>query len=284
MLDRDTVRRRLEGEGISYTEFSYMLLQANDYVELHQRYGCAADRRLRSVGQHHRRRPAGAPEGGRDGARADDPAGDRFGRQQVRQVDGRRQPVARPGDDEPVRLVPVLRQHGRRRRGPLPAVVHLPVARDELAELEQATAERPHERAAQRRLARELTTLVHGEARCAAVEHASQALFGRGELSQLDEPTLAAALREASVAELGPADPTPSPTCWWPADCRRARAQRGGRSPRAARTSTTSGSRATTGGRSRRTSCTAAGWCFVAASGISPASNALDDLSVLTHA
>src|SRR5258708_10896415 len=41
MLDRDTVRRRLEGDGISYTEFSYMLLQANDYVELHQRYGCA---------------------------------------------------------------------------------------------------------------------------------------------------------------------------------------------------------------------------------------------------
>src|SRR6201994_3483243 len=41
MLDRDTVRRRLEGEGISYTEFSYMLLQANDYVELHRRYGCA---------------------------------------------------------------------------------------------------------------------------------------------------------------------------------------------------------------------------------------------------
>lgn len=41
MLDRETVRRRLEGDGISYTEFSYMLLQANDFVELHQRYGCA---------------------------------------------------------------------------------------------------------------------------------------------------------------------------------------------------------------------------------------------------
>ena len=40
MLDRDTIRRRLEGEGISYTEFSYMLLQANDYVELHRRHGC----------------------------------------------------------------------------------------------------------------------------------------------------------------------------------------------------------------------------------------------------
>jgi tyrosyl-tRNA synthetase len=41
MLDRDTVRRRLDGDGISYTEFSYMLLQANDYVELHKRYGCS---------------------------------------------------------------------------------------------------------------------------------------------------------------------------------------------------------------------------------------------------
>src|SRR5258707_13804533 len=41
MLDRDTVGRRLEGDGISYTEFSYMLLQANDYVELQRRYGCA---------------------------------------------------------------------------------------------------------------------------------------------------------------------------------------------------------------------------------------------------
>src|SRR5215218_9576511 len=75
---------------------------------------------------------------------------------------------------------------------------------DELAELEDATASRPHERAAQRRLARELTTLVHGEAATSAVEHASRALFGRGELSRLDEPTLAAALQEASVAELTP--------------------------------------------------------------------------------
>jgi tyrosyl-tRNA synthetase len=84
------------------------------------------------------------------------------------------------------------------------------LSRDELTELEQATAERPHERAAQRRLAQELTTLIHGETQCAAVEHASRALFGRGELAQLDEPTLAAALREAGnsqVAELTPGAP-----------------------------------------------------------------------------
>jgi tyrosyl-tRNA synthetase len=78
---------------------------------------------------------------------------------------------------------------------------------DELAELETATAERPQQRAAQRRLARELTTLVHGEQATEAVEHASQALFGRGELGRLDESTLTAALRETSVAQLKPGAP-----------------------------------------------------------------------------
>jgi len=48
---------------------------------------------------------------------------------------------------------------------------------------------------------------VHGEAATEAVEHASRALFGQGELSRLDEATLAAALREASVAELKPGGP-----------------------------------------------------------------------------
>jgi tyrosyl-tRNA synthetase len=79
---------------------------------------------------------------------------------------------------------------------------------DELGELEEATRLRPHERAAQRRLAQEFTTLVHGQAATDAVELASQALFGRGELSFLDEPTLGAALREATVAELTPGDPS----------------------------------------------------------------------------
>ena len=130
MLDRDTVRRRLEGEGISYTEFSYMLLQANDYVELHQRYGCTLQiggsdqwgniiAGVRLVRQ----------KAGRDGSCADHAVGDRFRGQQVRKVDGRRQPVAGPGDDEPVRLVPVLLQYRRRRRDPVPEVVHVPVAR-----------------------------------------------------------------------------------------------------------------------------------------------------------
>ena len=85
-------------------------------------------------------------------------------------------------------------------------MVHLLVGR-ELAELDWATAERPQQRAAQRRLARELTVLVHGEAAAEAVEHASRALFGQGELDRLDEATLSSALREASVAELKPGGP-----------------------------------------------------------------------------
>jgi tyrosyl-tRNA synthetase len=78
------------------------------------------------------------------------------------------------------------------------------LTRSDIADLETATTERPHERAAQRRLAQELTTLVHGEAATTSVETASQALFGRAELTDLDESTLAAALREASIAELKP--------------------------------------------------------------------------------
>jgi tyrosyl-tRNA synthetase len=78
---------------------------------------------------------------------------------------------------------------------------------EELAELELVTAERPQQRAAQRRLARELTTLVHGEQATEAVEHASGALFGRGELNRLDEATLRAALQETSIAQLKPGMP-----------------------------------------------------------------------------
>ena len=76
MLDRDTIRRRLEGDGISYTEFSYMLLQSNDFVELHQRHGCT----LQIGGSDQwgniiAGRPAGPAEAGRDRPRADGAAG-----------------------------------------------------------------------------------------------------------------------------------------------------------------------------------------------------------------
>ena len=184
MLDRDTIRRRLEGEGISYTEFSYMLLQANDYVQLHQRHGCVlqiggSDQWGNIIaGVRLVRQKLGATVHALTVPLVTAADGN-----EVRQVHRRRQPLAGPGDDHPVRLVPVLRQHRRRRRHPVPAVVHLPVGR-RVGRTGGGDTPAAHERAAQRRLARELTTLVHGERATDAVEHASQALFGRGELAR----------------------------------------------------------------------------------------------------
>jgi tyrosyl-tRNA synthetase len=202
MLDRDTVRRRLEGDGISYTEFSYMLLQANDYVELHKRYGCAlqiggSDQWGNIIaGVRLVRQVAGATVHALTTPLVTDSEGKKFGK-------------STGGGSlwlDPDMTSPYAWYQYFINTADADVVRYLRwftfLSREELAELEEATAERPHERAGQRRLARELTTLVHGEAATAGVEHASQALFGRGELDQLDEPTLAAALREASVAEL----------------------------------------------------------------------------------
>ena len=79
--------------------------------------------------------------------------------------------------------------------------------RDEIERLATEVEERPHRREAQRRLAQEMTTLVHGEAATKAVELAAQALFGKAELVDLDEPTLRGALAETSLVEIGAEDP-----------------------------------------------------------------------------
>ncbi|KMO85070.1 tyrosine--tRNA ligase [Mycolicibacterium chubuense] len=207
MLDRDTVRRRLEGDGISYTEFSYMLLQANDYVELHQRHGCTlqiggSDQWGNIIaGVRLVRQKTGAGVHALTTPLVTDSEGKKFGKStgggslwldpEMTSPYAWYQYFINTADAD---VVPYLRWFTF-------------LSAEDIAELETATAERPHERAAQRRLARELTTLVHGDEATASVEHASQALFGRAELADLDEPTLAAALREASsgeVAEIGP--------------------------------------------------------------------------------
>ena len=207
MLDRDTIRRRLDGEGISYTEFSYMLLQANDYVELHQRYGC------------------GLQIGGSD-QWGNIIAGVRLVRQKlgasvhaltvplVTAADGTKFGKSTGGGSlwlDPEMTSPYAWYQYFVNTADADVIRYLRwftfLSADELADLEEATATRAHERAAQRRLAQELTTLVHGAAATEAVEHASQALFGRGELDRLDEATLAAALRETAVAELKPGSP-----------------------------------------------------------------------------
>ncbi|SRX95308.1 putative tyrosyl-tRNA synthase TyrS (TYRRS) [Mycobacterium tuberculosis H37Rv] [Mycobacterium shimoidei] len=207
MLDRDTVRRRLEGEGISYTEFSYMLLQANDYVELYRRHNC-----ILQIG--------GSDQWGNI------VAGVRLVRQKlgvtvhaltvplVTAADGTKFGKSTGGGNvwlDPELTTPYAWYQYFFNTADADVIRYLRwftfLSRDELDELEEATASRPQERAAQRRLARELTTLAHGEAATDAVEHASRALFGRGELARLDEPTLRAALRETPVAELKAGSP-----------------------------------------------------------------------------
>ena len=85
MLAKEVVATRLEA-GISYTEFSYQILQANDYLELYRRYGVrAADRRLGPVGQPHRRGGPDPAGRGRRGPRAGHAAHHEGGRHEVRQ-------------------------------------------------------------------------------------------------------------------------------------------------------------------------------------------------------
>src|SRR6201994_4056769 len=180
MLDRDTVRRRLEGDGISYTEFSYMLLQANDYVELHQRHHCVLQ-----IG--------GSDQWGNI------IAGVRLVRQKlsasvhaltvplVTAADGTKFGKSTGGGNvwlDPEMTTPYAWYQYFVNTADADVIRYLRwftfLSADELTELDEATASRPQERAAQRRLARELTTLVHGQAATDAVELASQALFGRG--------------------------------------------------------------------------------------------------------
>ncbi|WP_198938701.1 tyrosine--tRNA ligase [Mycobacterium sp. NS-7484] len=210
MLDRETVRRRLEGDGISYTEFSYMLLQANDFVELHQRHGCAlqiggSDQWGNIVaGARLVRQKAGATVHAMTTPLVTDSEGKKFGK-------------STGGGNlwlDPEMTSPYAWYQYFVNTADADVIGYLRwftfLSSDEIAELEDATKNRAHERAAQKRLARELTTLVHGEAATKAVELASQALFGRAELADLDEPTLGAALREASngaVAQLKPGGP-----------------------------------------------------------------------------
>ncbi|ORW15997.1 tyrosine--tRNA ligase [Mycolicibacter nonchromogenicus] len=203
MLDRDTIRRRLD-EGISYTEFSYMLLQANDYVQLHQRYGCSLQL-------------GGSDQWGNI------IAGVRLVRQKlgatvhaltvplVTAADGTKFGKSTGGGSlwlDPEMTSPYAWYQYFFNTADADVIRYLRwftfLSAEELAALEEATEQRPHERAAQRALAREFTTLVHGQAATEAVELASQALFGRGELTRLDESTLTAALRETEVAQLQP--------------------------------------------------------------------------------
>ncbi|MFJ8690316.1 tyrosine--tRNA ligase [Micromonospora wenchangensis] len=200
MLAREVVRARLE-TGISFTEFSYQLLQANDFFELHRRHGCqlqygGSDQwgNITAGVDYVRRRGAGPVQAFTTPlvTRSD---GTKFGKTEGGAVwldPEMTSPYAFyqfwvNADDRDVTRY--LRYFSFR-------------PREELEALEKETAERPAARGAQRALAEELTTLVHGAEETRQAVAASQALFGRGSLDELAPETLRAALTEAGLVQL----------------------------------------------------------------------------------
>ena len=242
MLSREVVRARLEAGGISYTEFSYQILQANDYLELHERHGCTlqlggSDQWGNLVsGVDLIRRVTGDTVHALATPLITKPDGTKYGKT----------------EGEAVWLSQDLMSSYafyqfwlNRADAEVPGLLRVFSfrSRAEIEELEREIAERPAARRAQRLLAEELTVLVHGEAELARVQAASQALFGQGDLRSLDAATL------SGRRGRGPACRAPRVFRRWPARrCRpdggdrdRGRASRrpAGRSRRAARTSTT---------------------------------------------
>ncbi|MCM6778299.1 tyrosine--tRNA ligase [Nocardia sp. CDC159] len=198
MLARETVKRRLETDGMSYTEFSYMLLQANDYLQLRREHGC----RLQIGGSDQWGNIIAGVELNR---RVDGEHVHALTVPLVTSADGKKFGKSTGGGSlwlDPEMTSPYAWYQYFVNTADADVVRYLRwftfLEREELDELQKATEERPHAREAQRRLAAEMTNLVHGEANTRAVQLASQALFGRGDLHELDEATLSAALSEAA--------------------------------------------------------------------------------------
>jgi tyrosyl-tRNA synthetase len=199
MISKEAVSRRLHSDaGISYTEFSYQILQGMDFLELYRRYGCTLQ-------------TGGSDQWGNLTAGADlihkvephvpvQADGTKFGKTESGTV------WLDPELTTPYAFYQFWLNADDRDVSKFLRIFSFR-SRTEIEELEQLTEERPQARAAQRALAEELTTLVHGADQTAAVVAASKALFGQGELADLDAKTLAAALSELpniQVTELGP--------------------------------------------------------------------------------
>lgn len=178
MQAKESVRRRLEQEeGISFTEFSYMLLQAYDFLELHDRYGC----RLQmggsdqwgniTAGTELIRKVRGARAHGLVAPLVTTASGVKFGKTEAGTIwlDAER--------TSPYRFYQFwLNTTDHDVVGYLKSFTWLD--QEEIAALETALAEHPERREAQKRLARELTAMVHGETACAKALRSAEILFG----------------------------------------------------------------------------------------------------------
>jgi tyrosyl-tRNA synthetase len=196
MIRKEAVARRLESDqGISYTEFSYQMLQALDFLELYRSRGCTlqiggSDQWGNiTAGVDLVHRAAGASVHALATPLLVDSTGRKFGKSEGNAVWLSADMTSAYAfyqyflNVEDASVVTMLKALTDR-------------TREEIDELEKAVAERPFAREAQRTLAADVTTLVHGAAATAAVKAASEALFGKGDLRSLDARTLADATAE----------------------------------------------------------------------------------------
>jgi len=208
MLARETVRRRLDS-GISYTEFSYVLLQSMDYLHLYQDHGVTlqfggADQWGNiTAGAELVRRVTGAHVHAFATPLVERADGTKYGKTESGALwldPDMMSPYAfhqfwlNVEDEKVVELLKIFTF----------------LDRDEIAELETQTAEKPFLRAGQRVLADQVTTLVHGAQEAEHAREAAAALFGGGDLRALSPSTLAAALSEAGAARVEPGDDVPT--------------------------------------------------------------------------
>lgn len=202
MLKKDAVSARLNSEaGISYTEFSYQILQGMDYLELYRQYGCVLQtggsdqwgnltsgtdliHRVEGVSVH----AIGTPLiTNSDGTKFGKSEGNAIWLDAAMCSPYRMYQFWLNTDDADV---------SERLR------IFTFLTRAEIDAYERLVAEEPFRRAAQKRLALEVTTFVHGPEATAAVIAASEALFGQGDLAALDAATLRSALEELPHAEV----------------------------------------------------------------------------------
>jgi tyrosyl-tRNA synthetase len=198
MLARDTVKRRLES-GISYTEFSYVLLQSMDYLNLYRDHGVTL--------QHGGSDQWGNITGGVELIRRVTGVHvHAFGTPLITKPDGTKYGKTEAGALwlDPEMMSPYAFYQFWLNVDDTQVVDMLKVftflTRDEIEELGRQTEEKPFLRAGQRALAEHVTTLVHGAEEAGHVQAAAAALFGGGDLHALSTATLGAALREAGSA------------------------------------------------------------------------------------
>ena len=202
MIRKESVKLRLEGreQGISYTEFSYMLLQAYDFVHLFDSQGCTLQ--LGGSDQWGNitegieliRRLRGEQAYGLTSPLLTLPGGGKMGKSVGGTI------WLDPAKTSPYQFFQYwLRSEDEHVTTYLRRLTFLDRARIE--ELEAATASHPERREAQRVLARELTSLVHGADEAAKAEHGATVLFTE-DVAGLDEQTLLDAVAEAPSADV----------------------------------------------------------------------------------